>query len=142
MSLLEVLVALAIFIMALAALGQLVQLGLEQAVEAERQTTAVRLAQSQLAEIEAGSVGIDGGSGEFTDQELKTDGTPLWKWEALSVPTATANVYDVTVTISLTTGEPFTLTLSQLIFDPAYLSGAAPTPTPVDPNAVPPEGDQ
>ena len=137
MSLLEVLVALAIFIMALAALGQLVQLGLEQAVEADRQTVAVRLAQSQLAEIEAGSVGIDGGSGDFTEQELKPDGGALWRWEALSVPTNSANLYDVTVTITLTTGDPFSLSLSQLIYDPTYLSGAAPAPAPVDPNATP-----
>lgn len=141
MSLLEVLVALAIFIMALAALGQLVQLGLEQAVEADRQTTATRLAQSKLAEIEAGAISIDGGAEEFTEQELNTDGSARWKWEALGEKTNELNLYNVTVTITLTNGDPFSLSLSQLIYDPAYLGSAAPTPAPVDPNAVPPENN-
>jgi type II secretion system protein I len=137
MSLLEVLVALAIFIMALAALGQLVQLGLEQAVEADRQTVAARLAQSKMAEVEAGAISVFGDEGNFDDQETLADGTTLWRWEVAGAPTDTSNVYDVTVTVSTTAGYPFSLKLNQLIFDPMYLGTAAPAVAPEDPNAVP-----
>ena len=137
MSLLEVMVALAIFIMSLAALGQLVQLGLDQAVEADHQTTAARLAQSKLAEFEAGALPVDGGSGTFADQETSPDGTVLWEWKAVGTETDIPNVFDVTVTVSTTTGNPFSLTLSQLVFDPTSMGTAAPAVAPVDPNATP-----
>ena len=141
MSLLEVLVALAIFIMALAALGQLVQLGLEQAVEADRQTVAARLAQSKMAEVEAGAISVYGDEGIFEDQETLADGTPMWKWEVLGTPTDLPSVYDVSVTVTATSGYAFSLTLNQVIFDPTYLGTAAPAVAPEDPNAVPPEGE-
>ena len=137
MSLVEVLVALAIFIMSLAALGQLVQLGLDQAVDADRQTVATRLAQSKLAEFEAGALPVDGGSGNFDDQETGPNGTALWKWEAVGTETEIPNVFDVTVTVSTKAGSPFSLTLSQLVFDPTSMGTAAPAVAPVDPNATP-----
>lgn len=140
MSLLEVIVALAIFIMALAALGQLVQLGMDEAVEADRQTVATRLAQSKMAEVEAGAVSTaNGGAGEFTDQETLADGTALWKWEAVSTEMDIPNLYSVTVTVSLTTsGNGYSLSMTQLVYDPAFQGNAAPA---TDPTATATQGN-
>ena len=138
MSLLEVLVALAIFIMTLAALGQLVQLGMEQAADADNQTVAARLALSKLGEVEAGLIDVaSGDAGEFTEQETLADGSTRWKWEVIGEATAVPNVYEVTVTISSVTGNSFTYSLSQLILDPLFQGTAAPA---VDPNAAAPTG--
>lgn len=134
MSLLEVLVALAIFIMSLAALGQLVQLGLDQAVAADQQAVAARLALSKMGEVEAGLIDVaNGDAGEFTEQETRGDGSALWKWEVASEPTNVTNVYDVTVTITSTNANAYTYSLSQLIFDPLFQGTAAPA---VDPTAA------
>lgn len=133
MSLLEVLVALAIFIMSLAALGQLVQLGLDQAVAADQQAVAARLALSKLGEVECGMIAVpDGDAAEFTEQETRADGSANWKYEVACQQTNVPNLYDVTVTVS-TVNDTFTYSLSQLVFDPLYQGTAAPF---VDPNAT------
>ena len=113
MSLLEVLVALAIFIMTLAALGQLVQLGLEEAAEADNQTVAARLALSKMGEVESGLIDVAAGdAGEFTEQETLSDGSARWKWEVVGEVTGVPNVYDVTVTVSTTSGGQFSYSVS------------------------------
>lgn len=134
MSLLEVLVALAIFIMTLAALGQLVQVGMEQADDADNQTVTARLALSKMGEVEAGLIDVaTGDAGQFDEQETLADGAARWKWEVLGTATAVPNVYEVTVTVSSVTGNSYSYSLSQLIFDPLYQGTAAPA---VDPNAA------
>lgn len=131
MSLLEVLVALAVFIMSLAALGQLVQFGMDRAVAADQQAVAARLALSKLGEVECGAITMDGDAAEFTEQETRPDGTANWKYEVDCQPTDIPNLYDVTVTVS-TVNDSFTYSLSQLVFDPLYQGTATPF---VDPNA-------
>lgn len=132
MSLLEVLVALAVFIMSLAALGQLVQFGLDRAVAADQQAVAARLALSKLGEVECGAITMDGDASEFTEQETRPDGSAAWKYEVACQQTDIPNLYDVTVTVS-TVNDSYTYTLSQLVFDPLYMSTATPA---VDPNAA------
>jgi hypothetical protein len=116
---LEVLLAMAIFLLALVAIGQLVDFGLDSAIDAQSQSIATRLAQSKLAEAEGGAVDLTTGSSGTFDTE------PEWSFEISSVSTEVTNVYVVSVTVSRqfrnrTKG----VTLSQMILDPQAMGGA------------------
>lgn len=120
LSLLEVLVALAIFLIALAAIATLMDTANTQASDAAGTTTATRLAQSKLAEVEAGLIGVtDGGSGTFEGDES------AWSWEVTSAATGVINLYDVSVRVYRPEGRPLEVTLHQTVYDPALMNNAA-----------------
>lgn len=120
LSLLEVLIALAIFLIALAAIATLMDTANTQAADASGTTTATRLAQSKLAEVEAGVIGVsDGGSGSFEGDESG------WSWEVTSAATGVPNVYDVTVRVYRPDGRPLEVKLYQTLYDPALMNNAA-----------------
>lgn len=119
LSLLEVLLALAIFLMSLVAIGGLVDFGSDQGTAAAMQAVGTRLAQSKLAEVEAGAVDVAaGGSGTFEDE-------PEWNWSVESVPTQYPNTYDVTVRAWREAGRRYEVTLSQIVFDPAQMGNGS-----------------
>lgn len=112
MTLLEVLVAMAIFVIALAALSQLITIGSMSALEASFQTDACRLAQSKLAEVEAGAVAPDSSISGTFDTETG------WQWQMESSQSTVPYVYLVTVTVSRQPGgRAFSYKLSQMVFD-------------------------
>lgn len=119
-TLLEVLVSLTILLISLAALGQLIDLGEDNASRAGMTATGTRLAQSKLAEVEAGVIDCAaGGSGPCDDE-------PGWTWTVESSPGAAANLYEVTVRVGRDyKGRRFEVTLSQMVCDPAQMGGAA-----------------
>lgn len=124
-TLIEVLLGLAIFLMALVPLGALVDLGTDNALETMLQSDGTRLAQSKMAEVEAGVVAINtGGSGTFDDE-------PTWNWTVASTPGDAPNLYTVTVTVTHEVrGKTTTVALSQMIVDPAMMGTAAPVQKP------------
>lgn len=128
LSLLEVLLALAIFLFSLAAIGALVDFGNERSTAAAMQTTATRLAQAKLAEVEAGVVSVSaGGNGTFDEE-------PEWNWTVEPGVASVPNVYPVTVRVwREVAGRTHEVTLTQLVFDSAQMGNAA--------EAQPPETD-
>jgi prepilin-type N-terminal cleavage/methylation domain-containing protein len=120
LTLIEVLLALAILLLSLAAIGQLVDVGGDRGVEAQFHVRGTRLAQAKLAECEAGVIDVtSGGTGTFDDE-------PDWTWTVDSAPETATNLYRVTVTVSRDyRGRPFQITLAQLIYDPAMTGSAA-----------------
>lgn len=138
LSLIEVLLALAIFMMSLVVIGRLVDMGTDREMEARYQTRATRLALDKLGEFESGARSLDETSGEF---EGPDDGG--WKWEASaeSQDQIAPNLYRVTVKVSRNLkGVDFVVTLSQMIFDPALMGSAAEAVRP-DGSATSAEGD-
>ncbi len=119
-SLLEVLLALAIFLMALTAIGQLVDIGSDKAFDAQAQATGTRLAQSKLAEVEAGVIAIGtSASGSF---DVESD----WQWQVDATQESVPNLYTVTVKVSRQfKNRQFEVSLSQMMFDPQQLGNAA-----------------
>jgi len=114
MSLLEVLLALAIFLFALIGLGQLVSLGSDRAQDVQWLAYASVKAQSKLDEVIAGVQTLTGvGETEFDDD-------PDWKWALTADADSTPNLFRVTVTVSRTRpdGSRFETKLSQFVFDP------------------------
>jgi len=127
-SLIEVLLATAIFLMSIAALGILVRGGSEQATEAARTNLCSQLARSKMAELEAGVSDVtlsSGGSGEFADR-------PGYKWEVISTQSSvSSNAYDVTVRVWVeSTVQSTEVSLSQVLLDPALMNNAAPLTAP------------
>ena len=129
MSLLEVLIAMAVLLICLTGIGRLVDAGTNRAMEAKYQTVGTRLAQSKLAEVEAGVIPVSsGGSGDFAD-----DGEDAWQWTVDSTQSDATNAYDVVVTVSRPyRGQTFSVKLAQTVFDPQAIGTAAEaTPTPL-----------
>lgn len=131
LSLLEVLVALAIFLISLAAVAGLVDFGAERAQAASMTTLGTRLAQAKLAEIEAGvSPPNSSESGTFEDE-------PDWTFAVEPGAALAANTYPVTVRVSREMGgRHYEVVLTQVIFDPAFQGKAAAITKPTDSTAT------
>lgn len=133
MSLVEVLLAMAIFLMCLTVIGQLVDFAGDTSLRSQYQNTGTRLAISKLAEVEAGVIGVSsGGSGDFS-----LDGDTGWSWEVTSSPTEITNLYAVTVTISRTfRGQPFSIVMTQSMMDPMMMGTGAEAQPPLPASAT------
>lgn len=93
LTLLEVVLALAIFLAAVAALRQLTELGSRAAIQTDAQSAAVLRAETKLAELLAGVVPIaEGAGGRFAD-------APGWRWELLITPGPHASLRVLTLTV-------------------------------------------
>jgi Tfp pilus assembly protein PilV len=118
LSLIEVLLALAIFIMSLAAIGLLIGMGSDHATETRLNNTAARLAQAKLAEVEAGVIELTEPGGTFEGSDA------AWQW-TLTAEQQGATLYLVTVTVSRdVNGRKFELSMGQYIIDPAVKGSA------------------
>jgi general secretion pathway protein I len=119
MTLIEVIVAIAVFMIALAGIAQLVEFGSNNAIDAARTATGNRLAQSKMAEVEAGVVAVSESSSGTFDEE------PLWQWSVEVGAPVALNIYPVTVRVWIEQGRPIEVRTSQIIYDPLFMSGAA-----------------
>ncbi len=124
MTLIEVLVAMAVFLLALAGIAQLIDFGTNNSVEAARTTTGTRLCQSKMAEVEAGVVSMTEGSQGTFDEE------PLWQWSVEIGAELAPYTYEVTVKTWIEQGRPVEVSLTQIIYDPQYMGNAAPAVAP------------
>ena len=73
LSLLEVLAALSIFLMSFVAIGRLVSVASDHALEVEMQSQAAQLAQSKLNEVVSGALPL-------SSQNGTVDEDPDWQW--------------------------------------------------------------
>jgi general secretion pathway protein I len=116
LSLLEVLVATAIFLFSMVALGRLIILSGDISVEVQQQAEAAHMAQAKLAEVVAGVVPLS------SQSDVPFDEDPDWQWslDAQSDPTVTG-IWRVQVKVSRThpTGRKIESTLSQIVLDPS-----------------------
>ena len=134
LSLIEVLLALTIFLLALVVLARLVDMGTERELEARFQTIGARLASTKLAEVESGFESMTSTDGTFEGDDS------AWTWTMSAEAQAAPDLYLVTVTVSRDLkGRQFSLALSQMVLDPVVFGGAGEAARP-DPNAAPPPG--
>jgi type II secretory pathway pseudopilin PulG len=120
MSLLEVLVALAIFLFALIVLGRLVIMGGERARDVQELAQATQLCQSKLSEVAAGAVPLSSQSGTPLDE------APEWTWSLDCSQDDIANLWSVTVKVGKDRpdGSRIECTLSQKVLDPGQRGNA------------------
>jgi len=115
LSLLEVLTALAIFLVSLIALGQLLTISGERAFEVQQQSHAAQLCQSKLAEVVAGAVSLSSTSASF-------DEDPDWQWNLdAEQDSSITGLWRVQVMVSrdLPDGSHYESTINQMILDPS-----------------------
>jgi type II secretory pathway pseudopilin PulG len=114
LSLLEVLVALAIFLFSLVALGTLVSMGGDRADEVRQQGWAVQRCQSKLAEVLAGAVPLGSQQGSF-------DEDPDWQWTVEAETGPVTGLWNVTVRVTRKRpgGSRIEVSLSQMVLDPS-----------------------
>lgn len=117
LSLLEVLLAMGIFLLTMVALTQLVILAGDRALDVKMQSQAVQMAQTKMAEVVAGVQPLNGQSGMPFDED------PDWTW-SLDVQSVQSNgvtgLSQVTVHVSRSRpdGTKLDFVLSQYVMDP------------------------
>jgi hypothetical protein len=128
-----VLLALTIFLLALVVISRLVDMGTSRELESRFQTRGTRLAQTKLADFESG---VESVTSPTTQGTFEGDDS-AWSWQATVEPHDTApNLYVVSVKVYRDLkGQEFSVTLSQLMLDPAVVGTAAEAARP-DPNAA------
>ncbi|HEX5270598.1 MAG TPA: prepilin-type N-terminal cleavage/methylation domain-containing protein [Gemmataceae bacterium] len=114
LSLMEVLVALTIFLLAFVALGKLVTMSSDDAVEVQYQSQATQLAQAKLNEVVSGALPLSSQSGSV-------DEDPDWQWSIdASQNGDVASLWTITVKVSRQyDGRELSSSLSQMILDPS-----------------------
>lgn len=109
-----------ILVLAIVAINKLVDIGSDRGNDARAYTRGARLAQSKMAEAEAGVVAISGAEGQFEGEDA------AWSYKVLSESAGPPNLYTVTVRVTRDgAGRPVEVTLTQMIFDPAAVGSAA-----------------
>jgi general secretion pathway protein I len=120
LTLLEVLVALGIFLMAFASISHLVTLSADRALEVQQQGKAAQLCQAKLAEVAAGIVPLSG----QTDVPFDEDPKFLWSLDAAQADIS--GLWKVTVRVSLerSDGSRTECSLDRMLLDPSLRGNA------------------
>jgi general secretion pathway protein I len=117
LTLMEVIVAMAIFLMSLAAIVPLMNLGLNRANEVELHALGLQKAQSKMSEVIAGAVPLGSQSSVPFDEDQS------WTWSLDASQDGTINnLWQVTVTVSHPNGDSkIEVTLNEMLRDPSIL---------------------
>jgi len=115
MTLLEVLVALGIFLMALVGIIKLVTIGGEQARQVQLNAQATELCQSKLAEVVAGVVPLTAQS------DVPFDEDPDWLWSLDATQGDIAGLWKLTVRVTRqqSNGSHIECSLDRMLLDPS-----------------------
>jgi Tfp pilus assembly protein PilV len=114
-TLLEVVIAMAIFVMTLPALNALVLLGMQRAEETKIMTMASLQCRSKMAEIMCGAA-------PFSNSDWSALDDPNWQWKAdASGASGVAGLQTIQVSVKLDlgNGQPYQQTLIQMVLDPS-----------------------
>ena len=122
MTLTEVLLALAIFVGALAVLSKLIHIGVRASEFAQLHTRAVLLAESKMGELTAGIEPISSSGEVFLED-------PAWRWQLSVSDGPVAGLKWVSITVVPASGgelannrEPVEFTLGRWMMDPEYMA--------------------
>lgn len=116
-SLLEVVLASAIFLIALVGLTQLLSVSSQQAIEIQRMNRAAQILQSKLNEVVAGVEPLT------STGEAAVDDDPDWVWSMTAEPQSETGLYRVTITVSFARDAAASWSVTQLVLDPAQRGG-------------------
>lgn len=121
LTLIEVILALAIFVGSIAIVSKLTELGVRASQYARLHTRAVMLAESKMGELLAGIVTLDEATGDVFTED------PAWQWQLSVSDGPVDGLRWVTITVVpsstgelATNREPVEFTLSRWLLDPTY----------------------
>lgn len=124
LSLLEVLVALAVFLTALGGLFTLLNYATRRAHEVQMRSQATRLCQSKLAEVLSGAIPLTGQDGAAFDED------PDYQWSLTAEQGSVSGLWNVSVKVSwgqAANGARQEISLSQMILDPSIIGSTQDT---------------
>ena len=116
LTLLEVLISLAIFLLSIGALSHLVNLSSQRAFAIRQHSQAARLCQSKMAEVMMGAVSLQ------SQKDASFDEDDDWQWSMdCSQSSSSTLLWTVTVTVKNKKDgkDSFEETLTQMILDPS-----------------------
>jgi prepilin-type N-terminal cleavage/methylation domain-containing protein len=133
LSLLEVLIALAIFLVAMGVLGHMINLASDRALEVQQQGEAAQICQAKLAEVVAGAVEL------VAQPEAPLEEDPSWTWSVEPESTEIPGLWRVHVRVrrEQSAGNPIEWVLSQMVLDPSMRGTVFDQPPTSDANADP-----
>jgi general secretion pathway protein I len=125
LTLLEVVIALAIFLIALVPIWRLVTLGGEQALDVAQQAQASMLCQSKLDCVKVGAEPLNASGTVDIGRDL------TWNYTIESSPSDVENLYMVKVTVKVdrADGKTIEANLIQMVLDPAWRGSTVSTAT-------------
>lgn len=130
LSLLEVILASAIFVASVAVMGHMLDYGMLIVRRSDRDAIGLLRTESKMEEIVAGIQPLEAES-RATPEFVTYDDDPRWRWSIASVPTPVAGLLRVTVEVAYfddpeaTHEEPDNVwTLTRLVTDPALFRPA------------------
>jgi type II secretion system protein I len=127
LSLLEVLVALTIFLFAFIVLGRLVIRGSDLALEMQQRSQAAQLAQTKLAEVVAGAIPLT------PQTKVPFEEIPGWEWSLECENNDVPGLWRVNIHVrpSRSKGSPVEVALSQMVLDPSLRGHVLDAPLPI-----------
>lgn len=135
LTLVEVMLALAIMLIALVAVGRLVDIGTQSGFDARMTARGNRLAEAKMGEVEAGAIPLEAPSEGTFEEE------PAWSWKVTPEPQGPANLYLVTITVSRDiSGRKFEISQSQFLVNPKAVGSAAQAEKPGETSTEPDTG--
>lgn len=141
LSLLEAIVSTAIFVAAMAVIGQLLDDGLRQVEFNERATMGLLRCESKMEEVVAGIQGLND-SAAATPTSYPDD--PHWKWSLLVEPTEVEGLLRVSVIVDYfeqwdaVDEEPnYEESLTRLVPDPSFAAASVPPEAPTGTITIP-----
>lgn len=120
LTLLEVIIALSIFVLSVMAIFQLVHGASDLALRLQMEARASQLCQAKMAEIVAGVIPLQSQSGESMDED------PAWEWSMVCEPrTDLPALWTVTVRVEREGpgGRQIEARLTQFVLDPSQRGG-------------------
>ena len=133
LSLMEVIISLAIFLLSFVAISHLLSMATARAIDAQDLSRATDLVHSKMAEVEAGVVPLQGQGDTPFDEE------PDYIWSMTADQGQTNGLWNVSVTVSKPKSSTnLQTTLTQLVLDPSIIGSTqvrSTTPALVSPRA-------
>jgi prepilin-type N-terminal cleavage/methylation domain-containing protein len=125
LSLLEVLVALAIFLLSLTAISQLINHASNRAIDTELRTHAGRICQSKLNEVLSGGIPLS------PQSDTPDENEPDFNWSLDAEQAAVTGLWSITVKVSWTRpdGGTDSCSVSQMMIDPSIRGSTQDVPT-------------
>jgi general secretion pathway protein I len=115
LSLLEVLVAVAVLLFAMIAIGRLISFGADRALDVQGQARATELCQSKLDQVLAGDISLS------SQSDVPFDEDPDWHWSLTAEAGAVDGLWSVTVQVTRKRPDGFRdeVVLNRMLIDPS-----------------------
>ena len=134
LTLLEVVIALAIFLLAMTVFSQMLIRNGEMTRDIQRQNLATRLCQSKMAEVVSGVVPLT------TQSDTAFDEEPNYTWSLTADNGSVAGLWNVTVVVTrqqTDAGNTIQCSLTQMVLDPSVIGSTQDVPVPTGTNTAP-----